>query len=437
MIKFSYLRYLFLVVLLYLSCSLPTDPAKDYSRANLEILSRISGQLDTFGPFDSVKLTIVLTQPHLFNLLNVKIGLSELLVPVTSPVKMTDTLVIKQKVAGIDTLAVVVTGYLTNNSTRVDSTMVVITGIAPSITTHPATFTYVSLAGECTLSVASTGSDPLTYEWYHGTVKVDSVTTNQYIFRNISTLDTGYYTCKVINKWGSAVSTPAVLFLRSVIPTPTINLFWNKDTISDSLFEGDSLTLVYSNHYTNTLSKKPIVTIPGLILPRLNTTDSTVKVIAAARDSGVYFYSMLLTSDTLGDIAILKIIVKPRYVTLTTNADFGNILIKPGLLQYRWKDTVTLTAIPNAGYVLYQWDQNLGGNETEKKFAITKNMKVFARFWPANVSCTQILNAASLRDSVAAYSLVIYRPKKLCPVSGSHNNGKLKLNGKLVFVFQK
>ncbi|MFM9957761.1 MAG: hypothetical protein ACKVZJ_06775 [Phycisphaerales bacterium] len=92
-------------------------------------------------------------------------------------------------------------------------------GIAAGIAQPPASGT-VCLADPAALSIASTGTSPITYQWRKGTVPIDTIgnpsaATPSLVLSGVGFADAGSYDCVVTNDCGNATSLSATL---SVLP---------------------------------------------------------------------------------------------------------------------------------------------------------------------------------------------------------------------------
>ena len=95
-------------------------------------------------------------------------------------------------------------------------------GIAPSITTQPSSQT-VLLGNAATFSVAATGTDPLTYQWYKNAAPIANATASTYTIAATTLADAGLYSVTVTNLDGSLSSTQATLTVSEVVPIPEIS----------------------------------------------------------------------------------------------------------------------------------------------------------------------------------------------------------------------
>jgi len=92
--------------------------------------------------------------------------------------------------------------------------------VPPSITTQPSGQT-VGLGAAVNLSVAATGTAPLTYQWFKNTALIAGATASSYSIAAAQPSDTGAYKVVVSNSDGSKASNEALL---EVIVLPTITV---------------------------------------------------------------------------------------------------------------------------------------------------------------------------------------------------------------------
>ena len=86
---------------------------------------------------------------------------------------------------------------------------------APTLTTQPASQTIV--AGQpATLTVAATGSGPLTYQWKKDTAAIAGATNASYTIAATTTADAGSYTVEVSNPYGTTPSAAATLTIATL-----------------------------------------------------------------------------------------------------------------------------------------------------------------------------------------------------------------------------
>ena len=96
-------------------------------------------------------------------------------------------------------------------------------GIAPSVTTQPSSQT-VPVGAPVTFSVAASGTDPLTYQWYKGATKITSGTTATYTIEAATLNDAGNYSVVVGNLDGSVTSETATLTVTERVLAPEVTI---------------------------------------------------------------------------------------------------------------------------------------------------------------------------------------------------------------------
>lgn len=90
---------------------------------------------------------------------------------------------------------------------------------APSITTHPAPQT-VRVGDPVTLSVAATGTTPLSYQWQKNGSDIAGAAGASHTIATAAASDAGSYAVVVTNVCGRAISDPATLTVTATIATP-------------------------------------------------------------------------------------------------------------------------------------------------------------------------------------------------------------------------
>ena len=111
-----------------------------------------------------------------------------------------------------------------NNMSRASNRATVTTPgsqtVPPTITSQPANVT-ASTGSSASFTVGASGSAPLSYAWYHGSVAVPACTSATCALIAVTAADAGSYTAKVGNSAGSVTSNPATLV---VTPGPGGNV---------------------------------------------------------------------------------------------------------------------------------------------------------------------------------------------------------------------
>ncbi len=160
-------------------------------------------------------------------------------------------------------------------------------GIAPSITTQPTGSTVVT-GTKVTLTVAATGTAPLTYQWSKDDEPISGATSASYVITKSTTSDSGSYTVVVTNGAGTATSDDAVLVVNA---PPVITT----QPSSQAATQGDEVTFTVaatSAESTTYQWKKAGVAISG------ETGDTYTIPAAAFTDAGSY--TVVVTNDDSG-----------------------------------------------------------------------------------------------------------------------------------------
>ena len=112
---------------------------------------------------------------------------------------------------------------------RLNLQAAVLASMPPTITTQPASQT-INSGQTATLSVGATGTAPLSYQWYRGTVSdtTNPVGTNSASFTTPALTTTTSYWVRVSNTYGHADSSTATITVPSTAP-PNTNLLTNGD----------------------------------------------------------------------------------------------------------------------------------------------------------------------------------------------------------------
>jgi uncharacterized delta-60 repeat protein len=97
--------------------------------------------------------------------------------------------------------------------------------VPPTIVSQPVD-QRVAQGSTATFSVRAVGTEPLTYQWNHDLVPLPSGTNSVLVLANVTSLDAGTYTVRVVNPGGSALSAPATLTVVPCHPADTAPLDW-------------------------------------------------------------------------------------------------------------------------------------------------------------------------------------------------------------------
>ena len=104
------------------------------------------------------------------------------------------------------------------------------TPVPPTITSQPSSQT-VTAGQTATFSVATTGSNPMSYQWQFNGATISGATLNTYSLANAQPSNAGSYSVVVSNSAGSAVSNSATLTVTTLVP-PTITSQPSSQTVT-------------------------------------------------------------------------------------------------------------------------------------------------------------------------------------------------------------
>ena len=103
---------------------------------------------------------------------------------------------------------------ITNRNGAVMSTVATLTvHIPPSITQRPTTL-IVTQGNNATFHVGAAGDAPLAYQWRFKNRDIPGATSDTYVLPSVALTNTGPYTVRITNSWGSVTSKPARLIVR-------------------------------------------------------------------------------------------------------------------------------------------------------------------------------------------------------------------------------
>lgn len=85
---------------------------------------------------------------------------------------------------------------------------------APSVTVQPQSLVKCE-SQSAIFNIQSSGSSPITYQWYKGGVSISGATSSSHLISPVSTSDAANYYCKATNSCGTATSTSAALTVNT------------------------------------------------------------------------------------------------------------------------------------------------------------------------------------------------------------------------------
>lgn len=131
---------------------------------------------------------------------------------------------------------------VTNSAGTVTSEAAAVTvsqaATSPSITSQPQPLA-LSVGGSGTISVGSSGSAPLSFQWFKNGSVLTGKTDISLTFSNVQTADSGAYTVRVTNSAGSVLSNAASVSVVEQVQPPVIVNHPSDQTVT----EGASVTL--------------------------------------------------------------------------------------------------------------------------------------------------------------------------------------------------
>jgi hypothetical protein len=167
-------------------------------------------------------------------------------------------------------------GAIVSNNVVLDVTAAV-TGVAPDITTQPATM-ILPLGGSSIMAVGATGSGPLTYQWYQNGVPIQFATQPVLNFYQVTADFVGSYTVTVTNSVSSRTSQVAELIL---LGAPTIT----QQPAATTVYEGGTAAFSVTANGSN-LRYQWMAN--GASIPGANQAIYTTPTLVAGNSGAVY-----------------------------------------------------------------------------------------------------------------------------------------------------
>lgn len=116
------------------------------------------------------------------------------------------------------------------------------------ITTQPSSLS-LNAGAAASMTVAATGTAPISYQWYYNGTAISGATGNTLNLTSVSTASAGNYYAVVKNPGSTATSTTAALTVKAVTP-----LTLNSQPVSTSVYEGGSTTFAMSASSSNAIT---------------------------------------------------------------------------------------------------------------------------------------------------------------------------------------
>jgi hypothetical protein len=219
-------------------------------------------------------------------------------------------------------------------------------GLAPSITTQPASQTNYA-GSNVTFTVVATGSLPLSYQWNFNGTNILGATNTSLILTDIQLTQSGNYAVLVTNAFGSVLSSNGVL---TVVSGPTITT----QPTNETLTVGQMATFSVGANGTPPLSYQ--WTFNGTCLPGANSAVLTL-INAQIAQSGIYvavvtnmYGSAVSSNATLTVYSTPTITRQPFSQTnyVSTCATFMVVATGSTPLNYVWYFNGTNLYAPNS-----------------------------------------------------------------------------------------
>ncbi|MBI5767106.1 MAG: immunoglobulin domain-containing protein [Verrucomicrobia bacterium] len=299
--------------------------------------------------------------------------------------------------------------------------------VAPSITTTSSTLP-VAQGATISLTVATTGSAPMTYQWRrNGAILLDSAAVTganraKLTLPNIQSAAAGTYSVTVSNQAGSATATLAII--NVFVPTPpTITT----QPQSASVDAGQSVTFSVAVSGTSPFTyewRKNSTAIPGAT----NATLTLANVQGA--DAGIYSVSVTNAAGWLNSANATLTVRTPPVVTVSP----ANVDIQAG-------SSAQFSVTATGGSLTYQWQQLSSGASA---WVGLRDEGVFSGATTSTLTLTgvaYVLNGAQFRCVVTnqlgvatsgAATMTVRRPSPVVAVYASGAQSKiLKADGTL------
>ena len=248
------------------------------------------------------------------------------------------------------TFDVVVTNAAGTKTSSTATLTVTAAPVAPTITTQPASQT-VTVGQTATLTVAATGTAPLSYQWQKNGANIAGATSTSYTTPVTTTADNGStFNVVVSNAAGTVTSAAATLTVNAAAVAPTITT----QPASQTVTAGQTATFTVAATGTAPLSyqwKKGGTALSGATSASYTTPATT------STDNGTQF--TVTVSNTAGSVTSAA-------ATLTVNA----AAVAPSITTQPASQTVTAgqsatftVAVTGTAPLSYQWQKN-GANIT-------------------------------------------------------------------------
>lgn len=300
----------------------------------------------------------------------------------------------------------------------------------PIISQQPTGLTVFN-GNQAAFSVQAAGTPPLTYQWLKDGTVIPNATGASWVITNAIFSDAGSYTVVVTNPYGIQRSDPALLTVRAVpnyilrdqtpgggvvLPDPFQSSFPPGSKVALTAKPNDGWAFL--DWKDNAQGTNPLVEIlmtypkrvrarfgtPITVLPAASGTvtvdpqsplyayDTPVRLVARPQD-GSYFAGW--SGSATGDTNPLTLLVRDAYATISANflplppgkvaltvgsEGQGRVSLGPRANLFSVGQTVTNTALPDAGQDFLGWTGDAQGSDNPLVVSMDRSMTITARF---------------------------------------------------------
>jgi hypothetical protein len=309
---------------------------------------------------------------------------------------------------------------------------------APLIVTQPANQT-VQVGQTATFSVTASGSAPLTYQWYKGSVAITGATSSTYTTPATVSGDSGsVFTVSVTNAQGTVTSGPATLTVTTAPPTATAPSI-TKQPVSQTVAAGQTATFSVTAAGTGPLSYQWYV--GGVAVSGATSSTYTTPATTSGESGSEYTVTVTNTAGTVtstgADLTVTSgpVITKQpvsQTVTLGQTATFSVTATGSAPLTYQWSKggspiagatsstyTTPVTVSGDSGSIFTVTVSNPDGTVTSNPATLTVTTAPVITTQPANQTVT-VGQSATFSVTAAGTGPLTYQwSKGGAPIAGA------------------
>ncbi len=322
---------------------------------------------------------------------------------------------------------------VTNSCGSVTSNQIPLTvNSAPSVSSQPSSLTRCETQSAI-FTIVTTGTSPITYQWYKGGIGITSATSNSYLISPVSSSDASSYYCVATNSCGSATSTSVTLTVNTgvaITSQPSSTTVCAGSTPSFQITASGTATITYQWYKGNT-------SISG-------ATNSTYSINSVdTSKAGTYYCSVSNSCSSINSNSIVltvnqspSINTQPSSATVCSGSSALMSVSASGTapLTYQWyKGSSAISGATASSYLIgstassdastyYCNITNSCGNVTSTSVTLTVNTNVSIS---SQSSSTTVCQGASPTFSITASgtSPMTYQwYKNNTGISGATNN---------------